>query len=110
MEQIIIKSSPLAISSQKMGLVAGLIRHKDLDYSLKILPFVPKKGGQIIHKLLQGAAKSLAKKEEKTNDFFLRKIEVNQARTLKKILYRAKGRADRIRKRYCSVNLYLVRK
>lgn len=59
MATIIIKSSPLAISPQKMNLVAGLIRRKKLDYSLKILPFVPKKGGRILYKMLQGAAKSL---------------------------------------------------
>jgi len=110
MEQIIIKSSQIAISPQKMNLVAGLIRKKNLDHSLQILSFLPKKGGRIIYKLLQGAAKNLEKKQLETGNFFLSKVEVNRGRIQKKLIYRAKGRADRLRKRYCLINLYLSKK
>jgi large subunit ribosomal protein L22 len=108
MEQFIIKSSPIAISPQKMNLVAGLIRKKELDYSLNLLNFLPKKGGRKLYKLLQGAAKILAKDKDKTGNFYLNKIEVNQGRIQKKVIYRARGRADRVKKRYCLVNLYLA--
>src|SRR6185437_5858950 len=110
MEPIVIKSSSISISPQKMNLVAGVIRKKDLDYSLKILEFLPKKGGRILHKLLQGVAKSLEKKQEKTNEFYLSKIEINQGRTQKRVIYRAKGRTNRIRKRSSLINLYLSKK
>ena len=110
MEQFIIKSSAISISPQKMNLVAGTIRKKGLDYSLKILEFLPKKGGRILHKLLQGAAKSLEKSQENINDFYLSKVEVNQGKTQKRVIYRAKGRTNRIRKRYSLVNLYLSKK
>jgi len=110
MEQFIIKTSQIAISPQKMNLVASLIRKKELSYSLKILEFLPKKGGRILHKLLKGVAKSLEKKEENLSNFFLNKIEVNQGRIQKKAIYRAKGRTDRIRKRYCLINLHLTKK
>ncbi|CAJ0749137.1 6302_t:CDS:10, partial [Entrophospora sp. SA101] len=96
--------APIAISPQKMNLVAGLIRKKELDYSLKILTFSPKKGGKILHKLLQGIAKNLEKNQEKLSNFYLSKIEVNQGRTQKRMIYRAKGRTDRIRKRYNSLS------
>jgi large subunit ribosomal protein L22 len=110
MELTIIKSSALAISPQKMNLVAGLIRKKKLDYSLNLLSLLPKKGGRMLHKLLQGAAKNLAKEKPETKNFYLSKIEVNQGKTQKRVIYRAKGRTDRIRKRYCLVNLYLAEK
>src|SRR3954454_6305556 len=110
MEQFIIKSSPISISPQKMNLVAGIIRKKDLDYSLKVLEFLPKKGGRILHKLLAGAAKSLEKSKETTTDFYLGKIEVNRGKIQKKVIYRAKGRTNRIRKRYSLINLYLNKK
>ncbi len=110
MEQFIIKSSQLAISSQKMNLVAGLIRKKELDFSLNLLAFLPKKAGRILYKLLQGAAKSLVKNQEEAGNFYLSKIEVNRGRIQKKAIYRAKGRTDRVRKRYCMVNLYLVKR
>jgi len=110
MEPIVIKSSSIHISPQKMNLVAGIIRRKDLDYSLKTLEFLPKKGGRILHKLLTGAAKSLEKNQENPSNFYLSKIEVNQGRTQKRVIYRAKGRTNRIRKRYSLINLYLSKK
>jgi large subunit ribosomal protein L22 len=109
-ESIIIRSSSISISPQKMNLVAGIIRRKDLDYSLKILEFFPKKGARILYKLLTGVAKSLEKNKEQTNDFYLSKIEVNQGKTQKRVIYRAKGRTNRIRKRYSLINLHLSKK
>jgi large subunit ribosomal protein L22 len=110
MDSFVIKSSQIAISPQKMNLVAGLIRKKELNHSLTFLAFLPKKGGRILYKLLQGAAKSLTKKKENANDFYLDRVEINQVRTQKRVIYRAKGRADRIRKRYCLINLRLTKK
>ena|SRR5438552_10898790 len=110
MEQIIIKSSAISISPQKLNLVAEIIRKKELDYSLKILEFLPKKGGRILHKLLAGAAKSLEKSKEEPTNFYLSKIEVNRGKIQKKVIYRAKGRTNRLRKRYSLVNLYLSKK
>jgi len=110
MDPIIIKSSSIPISPQKMNLVAGVIRRKDLDYSLKTLEFLPKKGGRILYKLLKGAAKSLEKSQESLNNFYLSKVEVNQGRIQKRAIYRAKGRTDRIRKRYSLINLHLSKK
>ncbi|CAG8558722.1 12758_t:CDS:2 [Cetraspora pellucida] len=84
MEPIIIKSSAIAISPQKMNEVAGIIRKKKLDYSLKVLEFLPKKGGQILYKLLAGVAKSLEKNQEKPANFYLQKVEVNQGKIQKR--------------------------
>lgn len=110
MDSIIIKSSQVAISPQKMNLIAGLIRKKGLDHSLNFLAFLPKKGGRILYKLLQGAAKSLIKKKESTSNFYLDRVEINQGRTQKRAIYRAKGRTDRIRKRYSLINLCLAKR
>jgi large subunit ribosomal protein L22 len=110
MDSIVIKSSQVAISPQKMNLVAGLVRKRELEHSLNLLAFLPKKGGRVLYKLLQGAAKSLVKNKESTDNFYLDKIEVNQGRMQKKLMYRAKGRADRVKRRYCVVNLYLAKK
>ncbi|MDR1670110.1 MAG: uL22 family ribosomal protein [Spiroplasmataceae bacterium] len=110
MESIIIRSSSISISPQKMNLVAGIIRKKDLDYSLKVLEFFPSKGGRIFYKLLAGATKSLEKSDKQSKDFYLSKVEVNQGKTQKRVIYRAKGRTNRIRKRHTLVNLYLNKK
>ena len=87
-----------------------LAENKTSIQPLNLLSFLPKKGGRILHKLLQGAAKSLTKNKEEINDYCLGKIEVNHGRIQKKIMYRAKGRADRTKRRYCLVNLQLIKK
>jgi large subunit ribosomal protein L22 len=110
MEKYIVKSSPISISPQKLNLVAGTIRKKELDYSLKILEFLPTKSGRILHKLLSGVAKSLEKSKEQANNFYLSKVEINQGRIQKRVIYRAKGRTNRIRKRYSLINLCLSKK
>ena len=110
MEPIIIKTSSISISPQKLNLVAGIIRKKDLDYSLKVLEFLPKKGGRILHKLLRGAAKNLEKSQENLSNFYLSRLEVNQGKIQKRAIYRAKGRTNRIRKRYSLINLHLSKK
>jgi len=109
MTPIIIKSSNIAISPQKMSPIAGLIRKKKMGDSLNILTFLPKKGGRILYKLLKGTVKNLVKNQESLNDYHFSKIEVNRGKIQKKIIYRAKGRSDRIRKRHCLVNLYLTK-
>ncbi|MCE8163725.1 MAG: uL22 family ribosomal protein [Candidatus Moeniiplasma glomeromycotorum] len=112
MDSIVIKSSPLPISPQKVNLVAGLIRKKELSqFLLTQLSFLPKKRiGREFQKLLQGVIKNLIKNKEEVSNFYLRRVEVNPGRIQKKIIYRAKGRADRVRKRYSSIKIYIERK
>src|ERR1700722_15157445 len=112
MEQLIIKSSAISISPQIMNLVAGIIRKKELNHLLLArLSFLPKKRiGQEFYKLLQGAAKSLIKNNEKMDNFYLSKVEVNQGPVRKSPNYRAKGRSDRKRKRYSLIKIELSKK
>src|SRR4051794_32191300 len=112
MDSIIIKSAPIAVSPQKMNLVAGLIRKKELNNLLLArLSVLPKKRiGREFHKLLQGAVKNLTKNNEAIDNFYLSKVEINPGRIQKRIIYRAKGRSDRIRKRYSLIKIQLSRK
>jgi large subunit ribosomal protein L22 len=107
---ITIKSPPLSISPQKMKVVTELIRHRDLDYLLKFLSFLPSKGGKLILELFQKEIKYWEKKGLTPNDFYVQGIQTNQGRTLKRIIFRAKGRADRIRHRSSLVEIRLSKK
>ena len=110
MKEVVIKSPYLAISPHKMNLVANLIRKKELIFSLKTLPFVQKKAARILFKILKGFEKNMSKNSDNIQDYYFKKIEVNKGPMPKKILYRAKGRSDIIRKNYCLVNLYITKK
>src|SRR4051794_1110184 len=107
MKTRIIKTAPLAISPQKMNLVAGLIRRQSLDQASETLAFSSQKGGKILYKSVQGITKSLVKENQNPKNFYLSRIEVNQGPTLKRSIYRAKGRTDRISKRRSIIKLHL---
>jgi large subunit ribosomal protein L22 len=110
MNSIVVKSSSLAISPQKLNLIAGLIRKKELDSSMQILSFLPKKGGRMVYKMLNSVAKDILQQKETLNNYYLIKVEVNRGKILKKIIFRAKGRSDRLRKRHSLINIYLSKK
>lgn len=110
LEEMIINSSQIAISPQKMNLIASLIRKKKLEDSLTLLRFLPKKGARILYKLIKEFVSRLNEKNETIDYFFLKTIRVNKGRTRKKISYRAKGRADMIKNRHCWINLVLSKK
>lgn len=99
-----LKNAPL--SAQKCRLVADMIRGKDVSKALDILRFTPKKGAGLILKLLESA---LANAENNygldIDELKVGIIFVDEATTLKRIRARAKGRANRISKRNCHVNL-----
>ncbi|MCE8162732.1 MAG: 50S ribosomal protein L22 [Candidatus Moeniiplasma glomeromycotorum] len=107
---ITLKSPPLLISPQKMRLVGKLIRHQNLDYLLATLPFLPFKGARLVLELFQKEVKYWEKKGLSPSDFYVHKTQINQGSTRKKIIFRAKGRADRIRRRSSLVEIYLSKK
>jgi len=107
MENFIIKTPELAISPQKINLVASLIRKKKLNYSLDLLntKIFAKRGGIVFYKILKGVKKNIIKKNDNSEDFFVKKITVNRGRIMKKIFFRAKGRSDRIKKIYSLIKI-----
>lgn len=87
-------------SAQKLRLVANLIRGKKVSKALDILSYTNKKSARLIKKVLESAI-SNAEHNNKVNIDILKvsKIFINNGPSLKRIMPRAKGRADRILKR-----------
>lgn len=108
MKEIFFKSSSVAISPQKMNLIAKLVRKKELSYALKVLNFFPKKAAKELYNLLLDVSKKLSKEKQNINKIYLGKIEINKGRVRKKMMFRAKGRSDIIKKRCCLVNFRLI--
>lgn len=95
-----------AISAQKVRLVADEIRGKSIERALDILTFSNKKGAKLVKKCLQSAIAN-AEHNNGLNIDTLRvsTIYVDEGITLKRIMPRAKGRADRISKRTCHITV-----
>ena len=86
-------------TTQKARLVADLIRGKKVDNAINLLTFSPKKGAEIIRKVLESA---IANAENNNNadidELKIKTIYVDKGATLKRIRARAKGRAGKIQK------------
>lgn len=101
----------LRISPRKVRLVADLVRGKKAEDAQAILSFTVKRACLPVLKLLNSAlanAKNIAQKDAST--LFISKIVVDEGPTLKRILPRAKGKADRMMKRSSHVTLVLDEK
>jgi large subunit ribosomal protein L22 len=101
----------LRIAPRKVRLVADLIRGKSVEEAERILNFTRKKAALPILKLLKSAvanAKHNFNLDEKK--LFISKITVDEGRKMKKLLPRARGRADVVQKKTSHVNLILEEK
>lgn len=95
-----------AISAQKVRLVADEVRGKPIERALDILTFSNKKGAKLVKKCLDSAIANA----EHNNGLDIDKLRVttiyvDEGITLKRIMPRAEGRADRISKRTCHITV-----
>ena len=97
------------LSPQKAALVANQIRGKRVDQAMDFLIYDKQKGSSVIKKLLESA---IANAENKNNSdidkLSIKSIIVNQGMRLKRMKPRARGRADRIIKPTCHIEIILT--
>jgi large subunit ribosomal protein L22 len=88
------------ISPQKCRLVADTVRGKPVGNALATLKFMPKKGAELVRKVLESA---IANAENNLgadiDELRVSRVEVDIAPVLKRMHARAKGRGSRIVKR-----------
>ena len=94
------------LSAQKARLVADQIRGKAVEEALLVLSYSPKKGAAIIKKVLNSAIANAEHNEgADVDELKVSTIFVDEGMTMKRIMPRAKGRADRILKRSCHITI-----
>ncbi len=99
-----LKNAPL--SAQKGRLVADMIRKMSVSGAVDVLKFTPKKGAQLILKLLESAiANAENNNGADIDELTIGMVCVDEATTLKRISPRAKGRANRICKRTSHITI-----
>jgi large subunit ribosomal protein L22 len=88
------------ISAQKGRLVADQVRGLKVDRALNLLSFSPKKGADLLKKVLESAIANAEHNEgADVDELKVTKVYVDEGPSSKRIRPRAKGRADRIVKR-----------
>ena len=96
------------ISPQKLRLIVDLIRGKQVEPALQILKYSPTKGAKIAHKLLSSAiANARENAGADVDKLWVMRGTVDTAKTLKRYMPRAHGRADMLSKRSSHMTLTL---
>ena len=94
------------ISAQKARLVADLIRGKEVAQALNVLAFSPKKGAELIKKVLESAIANAEHNEGADIDQLkVVTIFIDKGPSLKRFQARAKGRGNRIEKQTCHISV-----
>jgi large subunit ribosomal protein L22 len=88
------------ISPQKGRLIADMVRGKPVGQALSTLKFTPKKGAELLYKVLSSAVANAENNESADIDELkVQTVTVDAAPMLKRFHARAKGRGNRIVKR-----------
>ena len=85
------------ISPQKCRLVADTVRGAQVSKALNTLKFMPKKGAELVHKVLWSAVENAQNLD--VDDLKVTRIMVDAAPQFKRFGSKAKGRGTRIIKR-----------
>lgn len=96
------------ITPQKANLIAGMVRKRPVQESLKILKFTPKKAAQILHKLLNSAIANAVnnfKQDEKS--LAIKEIVVTKGPTFKRGVPVSRGRVYPVLKRTSNITITL---
>lgn len=109
--EAVAKLKNVPTSPRKMRLVADLIRGERVSKALNILKFEPKQGAARLEKLLLSAISNWQQTNEDVDledaDLYVKSIQVDSGRILKRLRPAPQGRAHRIRKRSNHVTLVL---
>ncbi len=94
------------LSAQKGRLVADQIRGLTVDKALNILTFSPKKGAEIIRKILESAIANAEHNDgADIDELKVSSIYIDRGVLMKRTSARAKGRGNRIVKPTCHISL-----
>ena len=96
------------ISPKKLNVIAYIIRNMDAKNALETLQFMPKKGADIIYKVLASAVANATNNDNQSlAELTISSVSVTQWLVYRRINPVSRGRAHRILKRTSHVDLSL---
>nr|AHH02159.1 ribosomal protein L22 [Cranberry false blossom phytoplasma] len=104
-------ANQMSVAPRKTRLVADLIRGKHVRGAQAILMFTPKAASPIVSKLLKSAvANAVHNFSLKEEELYVKEIFVNEGLRLTRLLPRAKGKTDKIKKRTSHITIVVSSK
>ncbi|MBE0068827.1 50S ribosomal protein L22 [Thermoanaerobacterium thermosaccharolyticum] len=99
------------ISPQKAGLVMNMIRGKDVNEALAILKFTPNKAAGIVEKVLKSAIANAENNFGLDRDnLYVAKAVADQGPIMKRMMPRARGRSNLMRRRTSHITVVVDEK
>ncbi|MEG0872370.1 MAG: 50S ribosomal protein L22 [Clostridia bacterium] len=96
------------ISARKVKIVIDTIRGKNAKEAIAILKYTNKAAAPMVEKLLKSAmANAVNNHSMDETKLYIDEVYANQGTTMKRIMPRAQGRANRIRKRTSHTTIVL---
>ena len=89
------------ISSRKAGLVMEMIRGMDLEAALQVLDVSPQRAAKLITRVLRSAMANADEKEADLEALYVRDARAEQGPVYKRMMPRARGSADVLRRPTC---------
>jgi len=96
------------IAPRKVRVVADQIRGKDVEEALALLAFSPRGAAVTLRKVVESAAANAENNFDlDPEEMKIAQISVDEGPTMRRYRPRARGRATRIEKRTCHINVAL---
>ena len=97
------------IAPRKVRVVADQISGKDLEEALALLRFSPRGAAETVRKVVESAAANAENNFDlDPEEMKIAEISVDEGPTMRRYRPRARGRATRIEKRTCHINVALT--
>ena len=102
----------LIASPTKVRPVANVIKRKSCSEAVAILDNMPQKGARLIQGTLKSAVANALNKNKKLDEdmLYVREIRIDEGPRLKRVWFRARGRADQLLRRMCHITVVVDEK
>lgn len=96
----------LIASPFKVRPVADIVRAKPYTEAMAVLENMPHKGARLIRKVVASAAANALNKNKKLAEdmLYIKELRIDEGPRLKRIWFRARGRADMQQRRMCHIS------
>lgn len=108
----IAKTKFLIASPTKVRPVANVVKRKNCSEAMAILDNMPQKGATLIKSTMKSAISNALYANKKLDEemLYVKDIQIDEGPRLKRIWYRARGRADMLLKRMCHITVVVAEK
>jgi large subunit ribosomal protein L22 len=103
------KTKYLLVSPYKIRPVADMIRRKPYSEAMSLLENMSQRGAKIIRKTVKSAVSNALGRNKRLDEdmLYVKEILVDEGPRMKRIWFRARGRADMLLKRMCHVTVVI---